>query len=93
MVKQTTTNGNDPNTIKQTETTAPSNVEYSQILPMTFEERVEMYMKCSKLELAKMLAERDRLGMDAPTFIPSMPHYSPWWLNPVTCENADISIS
>lgn len=36
-------------------------MNFLQVAPMTFEEKVRMYMKCSKLELAKMLAERDRL--------------------------------
>ena len=37
---------------------------FLHVVPMTFEEKVAMYMKCSKIELAKMLAERDRLGLD-----------------------------
>lgn len=45
-----------PNIIRQ--------ANYCQEIPMTFGERVDMYMKCSKLELAKMLAERDHLGLD-----------------------------
>lgn len=49
--------------------------EYSQVVPMTFEERVAMYMKCSKLDLARMLAERDTLRMDYP--VPMMPYYAP----------------
>lgn len=35
-----------------------------QVVPMTFEEKVRMYMRCTKLELARMLAERDRTGID-----------------------------
>lgn len=46
----------NPNIIRQ--------ANYCQEIPMTFGERVGMYMKCSKLELAKMLAERDHLGLD-----------------------------
>ena len=49
--------------VKDTTTTPPelSTTNFLQVAPMTFEEKVKMYMKCSKLELAKMLAERDRL--------------------------------
>lgn len=44
---------------------------FLHVVPMTFEEKVAMYMKCSKLELAKMLAERDRLGLDyVPCHVP-----------------------
>ena len=32
-----------------------------QVLNMTNKERVKMYMKCKKKQLAKMLAERDRI--------------------------------
>lgn len=31
-----------------------------QIIPQTWQERYEMYMKCSKEDLASMLAERDK---------------------------------
>ena len=47
-------------------------INYCHIVPLTFEERVNMYMKCDKLELAKMLAERDRLGTldnNAPQYV------------------------
>ena len=49
--------------VKDTTTTSPelNMANFLQVTPMTFEEKVRMYMKCSKLELAKMLAERDRL--------------------------------
>ena len=44
--------------VKGTTTTSPelNTVNFLQMAPMTFEEKVRMYMKCSKLELAKMLA-------------------------------------
>lgn len=32
--------------------------DYCRIVPMTYEEKVKMYMKCSKIELAKMLAAK-----------------------------------
>lgn len=32
-----------------------------QTVPQTFEEKVKMYMKCSKLQLAEMLSNRDIL--------------------------------
>lgn len=47
VVKQTTTNGEEYNN------------NYVAIVPMTFEERYRMYMRCKKEELAKMLAQRD----------------------------------
>lgn len=34
---------------------------YMQILAMTKEERFEMYMRCTKEELASMLTERDEV--------------------------------
>ena len=33
---------------------------YIQVVRQTWEERVKMYMKCSKKELATMMAERDK---------------------------------
>lgn len=71
---------------------------YQQILPMTFEEKVNMYMKCSKLELAKMLAERDRIEQNFPyppviqpvpypcpyPSIPQEPYY--WNQSEITCN-------
>jgi hypothetical protein len=66
--------------LKDTITTeAGTEVGYMQIVPMTYEEKVRMYMRCTKLELAKMLAERDRLGIDTipqPQIVPC-PYPSP----------------
>ena len=90
--------------VKQT-TTAPEldfndaqAAGYLEILPMTFDERVKMYMKLSKEELAKMLAERDRLGIDYrpipypcpyPAY-PETPHPTwPW----ITYSTSDQSVS
>lgn len=50
--------------VKTTVTAEINTSGYSEIVPMSFEEKVNMYMKLSKEELAKMLAERDRLGID-----------------------------
>lgn len=47
MVEQTTTGASAQQT------------GYCQVVPMTFQEKYEMYMKCDKSELARMLAERD----------------------------------
>ena len=91
--------------VKDTTTTAPelNTTDFVQVVPMTFEEKVKMYMKCSKLELAKMLAERDRLGID---YIPQpqpypvpfpAPNTAPWpmpWYNTeyeITCQNTSAS--
>ena len=35
-------------------------INYVQIVPLTFDERVAMYMKSTKKELARMLAEREK---------------------------------
>ena len=35
-----------------------------QIVEQTFEEKVAMYMKCPKVELARMLAARDNYHLD-----------------------------
>ena len=37
-----------------------TNINYLQIVPLSWQERFDMYMKCSKEELASMLAERDK---------------------------------
>jgi len=81
--------------VKTTTTSEGLNVNYVQIVPMTFEEKVNMYMKCSKLELAKMLAERDRIEQLVPS--PSYPYTVPqqprplepyYWDYPhITCES------
>ena len=36
------------------------NVNYVQVVRQTWEERFKMYMRCSKKELASMMAERDK---------------------------------
>lgn len=36
-------------------------VNYLQIVPLTWDERFKMYMKCKKKDLATMLAERDKM--------------------------------
>jgi len=79
MVKTTTT-------IDLTGTT----VNYTQIVPMTFEEKVNMYMRCSKLELARMLAERNRTEQQI------QPYVYPWYPqligpNYVTCDKDGYS--
>ena len=66
--------------VKDTTTTPPelNMMNFLQVAPMTFEEKVRMYMKCSKLELAKMLAERDRLDyVPQPQPYPA-PNTAPW---------------
>lgn len=37
-----------------------TNINYLQIVPLSWQERFDMYMKASKEELASMLAERDK---------------------------------
>lgn len=37
------------------------NANYVQIVPLTWDERFKMYMKCKKKDLATMLAERDKI--------------------------------
>lgn len=37
-----------------------ANVNYVAIVPQTFEERVAMYMKCKKADLAMMMAENQK---------------------------------
>lgn len=70
MVKESKTNDAKQNNVVKETTTAPEyqydyvTNGYMQIVPMTFEERVKMYMRCTKEELAKMLAERGRIGLD-----------------------------
>lgn len=48
-----------------------------EIFPMTFEEKVKMYMKLSKEELAKMLAERDSIDIVPQPYIPPTQPYVP----------------
>lgn len=36
-------------------------VNFTQVMPQSFENRVQMYMKSKKLELATMLAEQDKI--------------------------------
>lgn len=84
---------------EDTKTTAKQTVNFLQVVPMTFEEKVAMYMKCDKIELAKMLAERDRLGIDyrqCPVPCPyTYPQYPPVDPNhyEITCEGNATSIS
>ena len=68
--------------VKDTTTTPPelNMMNFLQMAPMTFEEKVRMYMKCSKLELAKMLAERDRLDYVPQPQSPYKPGYH------ITCD-------
>lgn len=73
--------------VKDTTTTPPelNMMNFLQVAPMTFEEKVRMYMKCSKLELAKMLAERDRID-----YIPQpQPPYEPGYH--ITCDTDPLA--
>ena len=67
VVHQTTTGGEYNTT------------NYSEIVPMTFEERYKMYMRCKKEELAKMLAQRDEYDkiLRQPVYPYPVPQY-PW---------------
>ena len=78
--------------VKDTTTTPPelNTTNFLQVVPMTFEEKVKMYMKCSKLELAKMLAERDRLDY-VPQ--PQSPYESGYHITCDTDQVATRSIS
>ena len=64
---------------------------YSQVVPMTFEERVAMYMNCDKLDLARMLAQRDMHDLE---YVPrtNVPYpFDPsknWWDYQITCSNS-----
>lgn len=64
-------------TVKQTTTNESSiNNNYAEIVPMTFEERYKMYMRCKKEELAKMLAQRDEYDhFLKPYYPPTYPQY------------------
>ena len=67
-------------------------INYSQVVEMTDEEKLKMYMKLSKEELAKMLIEANKhidmftRSITAPTYPvfpteplqPSFPPYDPW---------------
>ena len=73
--------------VKDTTATSPelNTVNFLQMAPMTFEEKVRMYMKCSKLELAKMLAERDRID-----YVPQpQPSYEPGYH--ITCDTDPLA--
>ena len=73
--------------VKDTTTTSPelNTVNFLQMAPMTFEEKVRMYMKCSKLELAKMLAERDRIDYILQPQSPYDPGYH------ITCDTDPLA--
>ena len=73
--------------IKDTTTTPPelNMMNFLQVAPMTFEEKVRMYMKCSKLELAKMLAERDRIDYIPQPQSPYGPGYH------ITCDTDPLA--
>ena len=74
--------------VKDTTTTSPEldMANFLQVAPMTFEEKVRMYMKCSKLELAKMLAERDRLDYVPQPQSPYEPGYH------ITCDTDPLTM-
>lgn len=86
--------------VKETTTTDASlSTNYVAVVPMTFEEKVKMYMRCTKIELARMLAERDRLHegrietVPYPYPVPTYPGYpntiGPWYAPgyEITCSN------
>lgn len=77
--------------VKETTTAAPMSNDYAQVVPMTFEEKVNMYMRCSKLELARMLAERERLFAPVPQpYQYPWPNTAPWPTEhgyEITCSN------
>ena len=54
-----------------------STINYCEIVPMTFEERYRMYMRCKKEELAKMLAQRDEYEQFLRQPCVPQPYYPP----------------
>lgn len=60
---------------------------YVQIVPVTFEEKVELYMKLTKRELAEMLATRDRY--EAATNPKSPEYYKNFEKTKPMCESLD----
>lgn len=57
------------------------NTNYSQIVNQTVEEKFRMYMKHSKKELARMLANRDLLDLSRPVtpYVASWPTHCRSW--------------
>ncbi len=103
---------NNSNMVKETKTDDVTNIEisklnYVSVVPMTFEERYHMYMRCKKEELAKMLAQRDELDalrqpVVQPYPVPVSPSYPPEpiptypgpftpWITYCNAQNTDIS--
>ena len=85
MVKQNkTTDLVQDNVVKQTNTadgleftaSTLTTAGYCQVVPMTFEEKVKMYMRCTKLELARMMASRDHIDELRPCY--PQPYPYPW---------------
>ena len=73
---------------------------YSQVIAMTDEEKLEMYMKCTKKELAKMLIESNRnldmaIARQPFAVYPSYPIYPPYDPNApiVTYDTSDTNES
>ena len=103
MVKQTKSTNSQNNIVKQT-LTGPVTEEYVAVIPMTFEERYKMYMRCKKEELAKMLAQRDEYEFKFPQQFPYYPAYpsyptypspiGPYYEYPhITCDaNTSVSV-
>ena len=56
-------------------------MNYYSVVGLSYEQKVELYMKCSKQELAQMLATRDELSKE---FSYTTPFYNPY-VNTVTC--------
>ncbi len=53
---------------------------------MTYEEKLTMYMKLSKKELAKMLIENERIRQ-IPIVVEKHSWPSQWWENPITVHS------
>jgi len=66
-------------------------VGYIQVVPQTFDEKVDMYMKLSKKELAEMLAARDKY--DAVMNPNSMEYYKNFEQPKEMCESLDECIN
>lgn len=91
------------NVVKQTKTNGEEyNNNYVAIVPMTFEERYHMYMRCKKEELAKMLAQRDeyeqlfRIPYQQPYPSDPVSPFVPWvtyGVDGYTADNERTSIS
>ena len=68
-----------------------TNTNYVHVVEQTLEEKIKMYMKCTKKQLAEMLAYRDKIYEGKPLTVISLDFHKWVDLNFIKAENFEVN--